>query len=52
MMSTIFKSFSEPFFVKIAENMSRNLLGTTERTVIIKLQSNSSGCMPTLLEKG
>ena len=44
--------------------MSRNILGTTEvtliikiletteRTIIIKLQSNNTGCKPVLLQKG
>ena len=50
--------------VNIVGNMSRNILGTTEmtlvikilvtteRTIIIKLQGNNTGCMPVLLEKG
>ena len=28
------------------------ILGTTERTVIIELQGNNTGCMTALLEKG
>ena len=28
------------------------ILGTTERTIIIKLQGNNTGCMPVLLQKG
>ena len=52
-MSAIFKSCMRNFFfVKIVTNMSRNMLRTTERTVIIKLHGNNTGCMPVLLEKG
>ena len=52
-MSAIFKScMRNVFFAKIVTNMSRNMLRTTERTVIIKLRGNITGCMPVLLEKG
>ena len=70
-MSTIFKSgmtkirnLEKLSFVKIVANMSGNMLGTTEmtliikilgpaeRTAIMKLQGNNTGCMPVLLEKG
>ena len=70
-MSTIFKSgmtknrnLEKLSFVKIVANMSGNILGiiemtliikilgTTERTVIIELQGNNTGCMTALLEKG
>ena len=70
-MSTIFKSgmtkirnLERLSFVKIVANMSGNMLGTTEmtliikilgpteRTAIMKIQGNNTGCMPVLLEKG
>ena len=58
------RNLEKVFFVKIVGNTSRNILRTTEmtpiikilvtteRTIIIKLQGNNTGCMPVLLEKG